>query len=160
MKKLKLFIMLLIMSEMAFTYCKSEDSEEKPQSIVITRNDSVEHIHEYNVVASARNWKRLNGTECFIDIPIKEINEAILNDGLVMIYLIEGDKHIALPFNYYQVRRILSFQPSFEPGHAYINIFGNFIVNVSVKYEFKVLIISKEILKKNKNKNWNDFLNH
>ncbi len=155
MKNIKLFIMLLLVSEMVFTYCKSEGGE-KDQPPVIIKTDSAEHIHEYTIIASAKNWKRINGTECFIDIPIEEINEIILKNGLIMIYLIEGNKHLALPFNYYQVRRILSFQPSFEPGHAFITIYGNFIVNVSVKYEFKVIIISKEILKKNKSKDWND----
>ncbi len=156
MKNIKLFIMLLLVSETVFTYCKSEGGE-KYQPPVIIKTDSAEHIHEYTIIASAKNWKRINGTECFIDIPIKEINETILKDGLIMIYLIEGKKHLALPFNYYQVRRILSFEPSFEPGHIFITIYGNFIVNVSVKYEFKVLIISKEVLKKSKVKAWKTY---
>jgi len=161
MKKLKLLIMLLVVSEMSFTYCKpgKEANENTPKPLII-KKDSNEHIHEYNVIVSARNWRMLNCNERFIDIPIKEITETILDKGLVMVYLVEGEKYLALPFNYYQVRRVLSFQPSFEPGHAYINIFGNFILNVSAKYEFKVLIISKEILNRNKNKNWNELFNH
>lgn len=154
-------MLLLVISEMAFTYCKpGEEGNQKTTVPIIIKKDSSEHIHEYNVVVSAKNWKRLNCTERFVDIPIEEISEHILDKGLVMVYLVEGNKYLALPFNYYQVRRVLSFQPSFEPGHAYINIFGNFILNVSAKYEFKILIISKEILKSNNNKNWNDYLNH
>lgn len=157
MKDLIRLIMILIISEMAFTYCKpEEEGRENNSGLLITKKDSAEHIHEYNVIVSAKNWRLINSTERFVDIPIAEISESILDDGLVMIYLLEGNKYLALPFNYYQVRRILSFQPSFEPGHAYINIYGNFILNVSAKYEFKILIISKEILKRNKNKNWTD----
>jgi len=157
MKDLIRLIMILIISEMAFTYCKpEEEGSENKSGPLITKKDSNEHIHEYNVIVSAKNWRLINSTERFIDIPIAEISESILDEGLVMIYLLEGNKYLALPFNYYQVRRILSFQPSFESGHAYINIYGNFILNVSAKYEFKILIISKEILKRNKNKNWND----
>lgn len=157
MKKTKLLIVLLLVSEMAFTYCRS-DEEGSVSQPAITKNDSTEHVYEYTVIASAKNWQRVNGVERVIDLPIKELSENIIADGLVMVYLIEGNKHIALPFNYYQVRRILSFQPSFEPGHAYITIYGNFIVNVSAKYEFRVLIISKEILQKNKNKDWNNYI--
>lgn len=161
MKKLKLLIMLLVVSEMSFTYCKpGEEANENATNPLIIKNDSNEHIHEYNVIVSARNWRMLNCKERFVDLPIKEITETVLDKGLVMVYLIEGEKYLALPFNYYQVRRVLSFQPSFEPGHAYINIFGNFILNVSAKYEFKVLIISEEILNRNKNKNWNELFNH
>ncbi len=159
MKNIKLFIMLLLVSEMAFTYCKpEEEGNENVSKPTIIKKDSSEHVHEYSVIVSAKNWRSINYTERFVDIPIEEISENILEEGLVMVYLIEGDKYIALPFNYYQVRRILSFQPSFEPGHVYIGIYGNFIVNVSAKYEFKILVISKEILKQNKNTNWNDFL--
>lgn len=144
---------------MAFTYCKSEGEEEENISLpLLIKKDSSEHIHEYSLIVSAKNWRIINSAECFVDIPISEISESVLNEGLVMIYLIEGDKYLALPFNYYQVRRILSFQPSFEPGHVYISIYGNFIVNVSAKYEFKILVISKEILKRNKNKDWNNYL--
>ncbi|MDP1799812.1 MAG: hypothetical protein Q8L81_00570 [Bacteroidota bacterium] len=151
MKNHKLFIMLLLVSEMAFNYCTPQDGGSGDHSTPqIIKNDSNDHTHEYTITVSSKNWQTVNGTERFVDIPIKEITENILNEGLVMIYLIEGDKYLALPFNYYQVRRILSFQPSFEPGHAYISIYGNFIMNVSAKYEFKLLIISKDILKKNK----------
>ncbi|HEV8081006.1 MAG TPA: hypothetical protein VGP43_09850 [Chitinophagaceae bacterium] len=150
--------MLLLVSEMAFTYCKPEEQGGKDTPLpMLIKNDSAEHVHEYTVIVSAKNWRRVNCSERFVDIPIEEITGSVLDEGLVMIYLTEGDKYLALPFNYYQVRRILSFQPSFEPGHAYISIYGNFITNVSARYEFKLLIVSKEILKNERNRNWNDF---
>lgn len=151
MKNHKLFIMLLLVSEMVFSYCTSQDGGPEDHSIPgIVKNDRNDHVHEYTITVSSKNWQVVNSTERFVDIPIKEITENILKEGQVMVYLIEGAKHLALPFNYYQVRRILSFQPSFEPGHAYISIYGNFIMNVSAKYEFKLLIISKDIVKERK----------
>lgn len=151
MKNHKLFIMLLLVSEMVFSYCTPQDGGSEDHSIPqIIKNDSNDHVHEYTITVSSKNWQVVNSTERFVDIPIKEITENILNERQVMIYLIEGDKCLALPFNYYQIRRILSFQPSFEPGHAYISIYGNFIMNVSAKYEFKLLIISKDAVKENK----------
>ncbi len=157
MQKIKFYMMLLLISEMAFTYCKTEEQKRNDMSQpTIIKNDSIGHVHEYTVIVSAKNWQIVNCSERYVEIAIKEISESVLDEGLVMIYLIEGSKYLALPFNYYQVRRIVSFQPSFEAGRAYINIYGNFITNVSAKYEFKILIISKELLK-SKIFNWNNY---
>ena len=158
MTKLKLLIAVLLIIEITFNACDQADNEIKENSLPVTikKEYANKYFQEYSFTIYSNNWKIVNSKVCFVDLPIDSITETTIKEGLLMLYLKEKNEYTALPFNYYQVRKILSFQPSFEPGHAYINVYGNFIINVSPRYEFKLVIVSPECFKKSKNLDWRD----
>ena len=146
------------MLEFIFNSCKNKPVElkksgKKMQIDSIAKTD----VRSYTFIVSAKDWQTVNNTDRFVDINVPTITKTILNKGCVTIYLIQEDKYLALPFNYYQIRKIISFQPSYEPGHAYINIYGNFVLNVNTHYKFKLLVVSPQELLKNKNLDWQNY---
>lgn len=160
MKRITFFTISLFIQVFALNSCMPDkkDSDIKTKPVLIREQTCKNNpIEIYSLTVKAKNWQTVNSTERFLDIAIPGITEEIVNDGLVMMYLSEGDKYLALPFNYYQVKSILSFQPSYEKGHIYITIFGNFILNINEYYQFKLIVVPHATVAKNKNLNWKNY---
>ena len=159
MKIFNLFIMILILSGLLLTVC--EDNSKKsynPTNRLYIENKHVdEFISVHTVTVSARNWRNLSSTDRFIDITLPAITQNVLETGIVSVYLNEAGKYLALPFTYYQGRRAMSFQPSYEIGHLYINILGNFVININSSYSFKIIIADSSGLKNLKELNWQNY---
>ena len=149
----------LILSGLALAACESENNPPYRDHgrIVAETSFSNENFQLYTFTVTARNWHKLSHIERYVEVLIPSISEKIMKEGAVMLYLSDLDKEIALPFTYYQIRRAVTFQPSYQERFVYINILGNFIVNISTPFRFKVLVISKSGLLKFKSLNWYDF---
>lgn len=148
-----------MLSGCAFTACENgeRNSYETPSKMKVESIDSNEYIQLLIFTVNARDWRKLSSTDLYVDASIPAVTNEIIKEGSVIVYLNEAGKNLSLPFTYYQVRRALSFQPSYEEGHVYINILGNFILSASTTYTFKILIIQGKGLKKFKGVNWYNY---
>lgn len=150
---------MILVSAQLFTACEGEliysNSEQGrivPEKLIETELGMV-----FSFTVNARSWKELSALDRSIDVLIPEITDSIVKRGTVVIYLNEFKKHVPLPFTYYQMRHMVCFQPSYEPGHAYINILGNFIVNVNTTYTFNVLVVNPIAMTIFKETDWNNY---
>ncbi len=159
MRIFNLFIMGYVLSGLVLITCENnaQDSYEKPQKIDVNTEYSDTCFELLRFTVNARNWKRISGTDRYVEILIPGITEEIMKGGFVIMYLHEVGKNLSLPFTYYQVRRALSFQPSYEKGRAYINVLGNFILSIHSSYTFRILIVNANGLRRFKDLNWYDY---
>lgn len=104
-----------------------------------------------------KDWKTVSGTERFANIPVPEVNGTIKKKGLVVVYLFESGRTVSLPFTYYQGKRIVSFEPSYEIGSVCISLIGDFILNPHISYTFRILLVKNKILKRYQPINWLNF---
>ena len=159
MKKPKSFLMAYILSGLILSACEggSDDVYESPQNIQVIKefSNSKGEVLKFNV--KAKDWRSVSGTDRFVKISVPAITDSVMKHGLVIIYLNEAGKNISLPFTYYQVRRAMSFQPSYEKGYAYVNVLGNFILNTSTSYTFRIFVLNPTTLKQFKQINWYNF---
>jgi hypothetical protein len=159
MRTLNLCIMGLILSELFFTACESDSGEtyKTTGKITVENKAGNKFAKQFTFTVNARNWRRLSSIDRYVQISAPDITSEIMQHGAVIIYLNESGKKVALPFTYYQVRRAMSFQPSYEEGFVYVNILGNFILNVSTSYTFNVLVINAKGLSHFKNLDWHNY---
>ena len=159
MKTLNSLSMGFILSTLVLTACESDgkDSYQTQRKIQIATECTSPSAQLFSFIVSARDWRKLSVTELFVEVPVPAINDSIIKEGTVMIYLNEAGKNLSLPFTYYQIRHAMSFQPSYKEGRVYVNVLGNFILNTRAFYTFKVLVINPEGLKKFETLNWYNF---
>jgi hypothetical protein len=159
MNSFNLFVMNIILSGLALTACDSGNNTYCPNQGRVAAETlfSNENFQLYTFTVAARNWCTLSHTERSVEVSIPSVSEKIINEGSVMLYLSDVGKEIALPFTYYQIRKAVSFQPSYKEKFVYVNVFGSFILNISSPLRFKVLVISGPGLLKFKGLNWYDF---
>jgi len=158
MKNFYSYVMVYTVSTMLLTACEDgSNSYQPPVKILAELDDSTVYTKLFRFRVGARNWERVSSSDRYVEISLAEINEEVLKEGSVIIYLNEAGKNIALPFTYYQVRRAISFQPSYEKGKAYINILGNFILSTGTSYNFRLLIVNGKGLRRFKTLNWYNF---
>lgn len=151
-----LFIMKLILSGLLLTACETEDMDYNAR-IPVESKYAGAFFRLFTFTVTARQWRELSGTDRYVKVPLPDITRKIISDGAVIIYLNEADKNLSLPFTYYQVRRAMSFQPSYDEGHVYVNILGNFILNINSSYTFSVLVIDAAGLLRFKDVNWYNY---
>jgi hypothetical protein len=149
--------MELLLSDPVLTTCENEENYNSLQKIETVTEYDKKGLQLFSFTIKARQWKRLTELDHFAEVAIPSIQESILKSGAVFVYLSEAGRHVALPFTYYQVRRALSFQPSYEKGYIYINILGNFILNIHDTYTFRVLVVNAPRLKGFRKINWNNY---
>lgn len=151
--------MMILVSVQLLTACEGEVSYSASEQGLITPEKLVENelAKVFSCTVNARNWKALSTFDRSIDILIPDITDTIVKQGTVLIYLNEFKKFVPLPFTYCQIRHMVCFQPSYEPGHAYINILGNFIINVNTSYTFKILVVNPEATAIFKDTDWNNY---
>lgn len=151
--------MRFILSGLALTACDGggKNSYGSYEKIEIREEVSNTYLQLYSFSVNAKHWRHLSTTDRFIDVSVPSITREIINEGSVHIYLSESGKNLSLPFTYYQVRRAMLFQPSYEEGHAYINILGNFILSVHTTYTFKIIVINKKGMDQFKGLNWYNY---
>lgn len=158
MKLLNLRVMIMLSLEL-LTNCVSEnpcpDYSHNPLAVqkILVR----ESITLISCTAHSRHWEKLSAFDRCLDIPVPEITTSVAEKGAVLAYMSELGKQIPLPLTYYQLRYSACFQPSYGIGHVYINILGNFIVNVNTNYTFKILIIEPVLVKELKDADWRDY---
>lgn len=150
---------MILASAQLFTACEGEltYSDSKQGPVVPEKLIETELAMVFSFTVNARNWKELSAFDRSIDVLIPEITDSIVKKGTVVMYLNELKKHVPLPFTYYQIRHMVCFQPSYEPGHAYINILGNFIINVNTSYTFKILVVNPKAMPIFKETDWNNY---
>lgn len=158
MKLLKLCVMIALSLEL-LTNCVSENTcpDYSQNPIVVQKILARESFKLFSCAAATRHWEKLSAFDRCLDIPIPEITASVTEKGAVFVYLSELEKHISLPLTYYQLRHSVSFQPSYSAGHVYINILGNFIINVRTNYTFKILIVEPLPMKELKDLDWRDY---
>jgi hypothetical protein len=159
MKTFNVYIMGLILSELFFTACENDGGNQYGTTgrIPVENKIGNEFVKQFAFEVSARNWRRSSSIDRYVQVSIPDITRKIMREGAVIIYLNEAGKKLALPFTYYQVRRAMSFQPSYEEGYVYINIFGNFILNVHASYLFNVVVVNARGLSRFKHLDWYDY---
>jgi|GEM_PF-2645356 len=159
MKNFNLLHMGYILSGLVLVACENntQDSYEKMQKIIPKTEHSDSCFQLLSFTVNARNWQRISATDRYVGLDIPAITDKILKQGSVIIYLCEAEKTVSLPFTYYQVRRAMLFQPSYEKGWAYINILGNFIQNIHSTYTFRILVINEKGLRQFRDLNWYDY---
>ena len=159
MKTLNFLRMGFLLSGLALVACESggENGYQPQQKMQAKTEYSDDYVQLLSFEVKARSWSVLSGTDRYVQVPVPAITDKIIKDGSVILYLNEADKHLSLPFTYYQVRRALSFQPSYEKGCVYVNILGNFILSIHASYTFRVLIINEEAINHFKNLNWYNY---
>ncbi len=111
----------------------------------------------FSCTVANRSWEKLSAFDRCLDISIPEITASVADKGAVFVYMSELGKHISLPLTYYQLKYRVCFLPSYSKGHVYINILGNFIINVRTNYTFKILILDHVIVKELKDLDWRDY---
>lgn len=159
MKAFNVYIMGLILSELFFTACENNGTDQYKTTgrIAVENKIANEFIKQFTFVVNARNWRRSSSTDRYVQVSVPDITSKIMHNGAVIIYLCEAGKNLALPFTYYQVRHAMSFQPSYEEGYVYINILGNFILNVNASYLFNVLIVNAKGLSRFRHLDWYNY---
>ncbi|PBQ31722.1 hypothetical protein CNR22_08045 [Sphingobacteriaceae bacterium] len=108
-------------------------------------------------IVRARDWKTISDTERYVEVAVDEISGSVVQHGLVIAYFFESERTVSLPFTFYQSKRALSFQPSYEAGRVFITILGNFILNPQIEYTFRILVVNSRALKQRKKTNWCNF---
>lgn len=159
MKSLNLLNMGVILTGLALTAC--EDGGRAcygaAPEIKAEKEYSDEFLEVFRFTVKARNWQSVSSSDRFAEVSLPAITDSIIREGAVMVYLHEAAKCVALPFTYYQMRRATLFEPSYEEGRVYVNILGNFILNVSTSYTFSVFVIRAAGLRKYKYLDWRSF---
>lgn len=150
---------MILASAQLFTACEGElnYSGSEQEYVVSEKIVETDLGMVFSFTATARNWKEMSAFDRSIAIKIPEITDSIVKKGTVVIYLNELKKHVPLPFTYYQIRHMVCFQPSYEQGRAYINILGNFIINVNTSYTFKILVVTPKAIGIFKETDWNNY---
>lgn len=150
---------MILVSGQLFTACEGglNYSGSEHGSIVPEKLTETDFVQVFSFTVTARNWKEVSAFDRSIDIMIPEITDSVVKKGTVIFYLNELKKHVPLPFTYYQIRHMVCFQPSYEPGHAYINILGNFIININSSYTFKILVVNPKAMAIFKETDWNNY---
>ena len=148
--------MLLLSSQTLLICCEPNSPKNKKEIIpVLIKQQAGSAIYAFKI--KARDWQTINNVERLANISIPAITDDIIKNGMLVTYLVQGNKQVVLPFNYYQVRRILSFQANYKTGSARVSIFGNFLMNVHEYYDFNIVVISPEMLGKYNCAKWNDY---
>jgi hypothetical protein len=150
-------IMGLILTEQVLTMCEGEEMNSYSNPVIIETKCASRSFHLYDLTVTARQWHKLSNTDRYLAVRVPTITSKIIKKGAVIIYLNEAGKNLALPFTYYQLRKAMSFQPSYDEGHVYINILGNFILNVHTSYSFSILVIDADGLLQFKNVDWYNY---
>lgn len=159
MKDFRSLRMGFVLSGLILTACENDgkDLYQAPSNIEIIKEHSNAYVQLFSFHVKPRDWQLSSSTDRQVDISLPCITDSVLRGGAVIIYLNEAGKNVSLPFTYYQIRRIISFQPSYEKGHAYVNILGNFILSMNTSYAFKILVVNAKALKQFKDLNWHNF---
>ena len=114
-------------------------------------------LHIYSVKVNSRAWKTVSANNRFVDFEITSLSESVRLTGKVFVFIEVAAKHAVLPFAYYQFRKALSIQATFDNGRVFISISGNFIPNVNSHFNFKVLVVEPKTPKKYKEFNWENY---
>ena len=148
-----------VLSGLILTACENDgkDLYQAPSNIEVIKEYSNVYVQLFSFHVNPRDWQPSSSTDRQVDISLPCITDSVLKEGAVIIYLNEAGKNVSLPFTYYQVRRAMSFQPSYEKGHVYVNILGHFILSMNTSYAFKILVVNAEALKQFKDLNWYNF---
>lgn len=151
--------MSFILSGLTLIACENADEQayEAPKKISVIEIFACKEVKLFSFTVQAKQWKRLSGVDRFAEIGISAITSSVIESGSVILYLNESGKDVSLPFTFYQSRRAMSFRPSYKEGRVYINILGNFIVNVHDQYTFKALVVDSFGLKKFRKVNWYNY---
>ena len=159
MKTLNLLTMGFILSGLILAACEpgGNNSYEAPQHLEVVTERYNNYVQSFSLIVNAKHWRRSSSTDRYVEIALPAITDSILKEGSVIIYLNEAGKNVSLPFTYYQVRRALSFQPSYEKGRAYINILGNFVLSIHSNYTFKIFVVNPKGLKRFKALDWHKY---
>ena len=159
MKNFTSLVMGFILSGLILTACENDDKDiyQTPSNIEVTREHSNTDVQLFSFFVNPRDWRHSSHIDRQVDVLLPCITDSILKEGAVIIYLNEAGKNVSLPFTYYQIRRAMSFQPSYEKGHAYVNILGHFILSMNTSYAFKILVVNAKALKQFKDLNWYNF---
>jgi hypothetical protein len=145
----------LLLSGSIFTACEnSGETYGANHKIKVINKAENEFIKQFSFEVNSRHWRRLSFVNRFVQVQMPAITNEIINKGLVIIYLNESGKNVALPFTYYQMRRAVAFEPAYQKDSVCINISGNFILNPNVSFCFDVFVVSAKGLTCFKRTNW------
>ncbi len=141
----KNLLIMLIPPVLLLCECEEPYSQSPNKKIVTTNYKVNEKINLVSFFVPAKYWEIISPGHRVISVPINEITEKVINHGVLKVYMHESDKSVGLPFTYYQLRRAMSIEPSWERGKLSIHIYGNFIVNINSGFKFKLLIINTKL---------------
>lgn len=114
------------------------------QKIIAIPEFKKKFISIYSFRVNPHSWKPISLTKRFAEVEISSLSKDHLEHGKVIVFMEELGQKAALPFNYYQLRRVVLIKNSFELGKIYVHILGEFILNTHSSFSFKVILVEKQ----------------
>lgn len=144
MKTSLYIIMLAAIMFIPLTACEGEEVL-RPKNVISTAEISrSKYGTSFSFTVTARDWRIVSGTEKYVEVPVSSLSKEIMRHGTVIFFMCEGGKHLSLPCTYYQVRRAVSFQPSYKDGTIFIYVLGNFTLNIHSPYTFSFIVVNAQ----------------